>query len=149
MKILLQRVARAEVAVGGETIARIGRGVLLLVGFGREDGDENSPPDLARAAEKIAQLRIFPDEHGKLMHSLRDTGGAALAVPQFTLHGSARKGRRPDFTAALAPDAARAHFEEFVAALKETALRVETGRFGADMRVTLINDGPFTLLMDF
>ena len=148
MKILLQRVARAEVAVGGETIARIGRGVLLLVGFGREDGDENSPPDLARAAEKIAQLRIFPDEHGKLMHSLRDTGGAALAVPQFTLHGSARKGRRPDFTAALAPAQAETRFDEFLAQLRAQLAHVEAGRFGADMQVTLIGDGPFTLILE-
>ena len=148
MKILLQRVARAEVAVGGETIARIGRGVLLLVGFGREDADENAPPDLARAAEKIAQLRIFPDEHGKLMHSLRDTGGAALAVPQFTLHGSARKGRRPDFTAALAPAQAETRFDEFLAQLRAQLAHVEVGRFGADMQVTLIGDGPFTLMLE-
>ena len=149
MKILLQRAARAEVAVGGETIARIGRGVLLLVGFGREDGDENAPPDLARAAEKVAQLRIFPDEHGKLMHSLRDTGGAALAVPQFTLHGSARKGRRPDFTAALAPAQAEARFHEFLAQLRQAQLaHVEAGCFGADMQVTLVGDGPFTLMLE-
>ncbi|MGR3984155.1 MAG: D-aminoacyl-tRNA deacylase [Gammaproteobacteria bacterium] len=146
MKILLQRVKSAEVAVDGEIIARIARGVLLLVGFGRKD----HAPDCARAAAKIANLRIFADARGKLAHSLLDVGGAALAVPQFTLHGQTHKGRRPDFTDALRPTPAKAHFRAFLAHLRQLPLaQVEAGRFGAHMRVSLAGDGPFTLMLEW
>ncbi len=147
MKILLQRVSSAEVAVAGEPIARIERGVLLLVGFGRADA--TAAPKLTRAAEKIVNLRIFANAHGKLDQSLLAVGGAVLAVPQFTLYGQTRKGRRPDFTDALAPAPAESRFQAFVEALRQTPVtQVESGRFGADMQVSLVNDGPFTLLLD-
>ncbi len=147
MKILLQRVRSAEVAVAGECIARIERGVLLLVGFGRENAAAG--PELTRAAEKIVNLRIFANAQGKLDQSLLAIGGAVLAVPQFTLYGQTRKGRRPEFTDALAPVPAESHFQAFVEALRRTPVtQVESGRFGADMQVSLVNDGPFTLLLD-
>lgn len=145
MKILLQRVTRAEVVVGRETVGRIERGVLLLVGFGRDDTE--SPP--ARLADKIVNLRIFADARGRLDRSLLDVGGAVLAVPQFTLYGRTRKGRRPDFTGALEPAAAEVRFRSFVECLRQTpAARIESGRFGADMQVSLVNDGPLTLMLD-
>ncbi len=147
MKILLQRVSSAEVAVAGERIARIERGVLLLVGFGRENAAAG--PELTRTAEKIVNLRIFANAQSKLDQSLLAIGGAVLAVPQFTLYGQARKGRRPEFTDALAPALAESHFQAFVEALRRTPVtQVESGRFGADMQVSLVNDGPFTLLLD-
>lgn len=146
MKILLQRVRRAEVAVGDETIARIGRGVLLLVGFGRE---EDVSPDFARAVDKIVNLRIFAGADGKAAQSLPDIGGAVLAVPQFTLYGATRQGRRPDFTRALAPELAASHFEALLDSFRRSAVvEVQAGRFGADMAVSLVNDGPFTLMLE-
>jgi len=145
VRILLQRVSRAAVRVDGEEIAGIGRGLLLFVGFGRED----SAPPLAPLAEKIAGLRVFADDRGRLQHSLRDTGGAVLLVPQFTLYADTSRGRRPDFTGALAPAAATILFDDFVAALRATGIvDVQQGRFGADMRVELCNDGPVTLLLE-
>lgn len=151
MRILLQRVSRARVVVGGETIGRIERGALLLVGFGRED----ETPPLARMADKIANLRIFADDGdgggggGRPERSLLDVGGGVLAVPQFTLHGRTAKGRRPDFTHALAPALAESHFHSFVDFLSQAGVaQVECGRFGAQMAVESVNDGPFTLMLD-
>lgn len=146
MKILLQRVTSAEVTVDGKSTGKIAKGALLFVSFGAED---SAHPNFPRAAEKISQLRIFPDAHGKLMHSLIDCNYAALAVPQFTLHAHTAKGRRPDFSGALPPAPARAHFDAFVRALRQTEIaQVECGVFGADMRVDIANDGPFTLLIE-
>ena len=145
MKILLQRVSRASVTVDREIIGRIEGGVLLLVGFGRDD----AAPALARAADKIINLRIFANDRGRLDRSLLDVGGAILAVPQFTLYGQVRKGRRPDFTQALEPALAESHFRSFVELLRQTPVsQVESGRFAADMRVSLENDGPFTLMLE-
>ncbi len=145
MKILLQRVSRARVVVDGETIGRIDHGALLLVGFGRED----EAPPLARMADKIANLRIFADDGGRPERSLLDVGGGILAVPQFTLHGRTAKGRRPDFTQALAPTLAESHFHSFVDFLSQAGVtKVECGRFGAQMAVESVNDGPFTLVLD-
>ena len=144
-KILLQRVNHASVTVGRETIGEIEHGVLLLVGFGRDDG----VPDLERVANKIVNLRIFANEDGRLDRSLLDVGGAILAVPQFTLYGETCKGRRPDFTRALEPVLAESRFESFVECLRRTPVaRVETGRFAAHMKVSLENDGPFTLMLE-
>ena len=146
MKIILQRVSRAEVTVDAQTVGKIGHGVLLLVGFGRDDSD----PDLVRAADKIIHLRIFANDLGKLDRSLLDIGGGVLAVPQFTLYGQALKGRRPEFTQALEPALAQSHFESFVRILRQTPVcKVESGRFGADMKVSLVNDGPFTLALEY
>ncbi|MEA3292843.1 MAG: D-aminoacyl-tRNA deacylase [Pseudomonadota bacterium] len=146
MRIVLQRVTSASVSVDREVIAGIDAGLLLLVGFGREDTD----PALARVASRIVNLRGFPDRSGKLQHSVLETGGGVLAVPQFTLYGDTAKGRRPDFTGALTPERARDLFDRFVIALRETGIeRLEAGRFGADMAVALVNDGPLTLMLEF
>ena len=143
-RIVLQRVNHASVTVAGETIGRIERGVLLLVGFGGDD----VAPDVARVAHKIVNLRIFPNARGRLDRSLLEVGGGILAVPQFTLYGATGKGRRPDFTAALEPVSAEAHFQAFVEYLRQTPVsQVQTGRFGADMTVSLENCGPFTLML--
>lgn len=145
MKVLLQRVSTASVTVAGEEVAAIGAGLLLLVGFGH--GDDSN--DVARMARKIAGLRVFAGEDGRLQHALLDTGGAALVVPQFTLYGDTRKGRRPDFTAALAPAEAERLCADFARHLRtEGVVQVASGRFGAHMQVALVNDGPLTLLLE-
>ena len=144
MKILLQRVSRAAVRVDGAVVGAIDQGLLLFVGFGQT----NTEQDLAPMATKVANLRVFPDERGRFDRSLLDIGGAALLVPQFTLYADTSKGRRPDFTGAMAPDAASRLFDWFVAAMAETGVdKVETGRFGAHMQVELVNDGPVTILI--
>ena len=144
MKILLQRVSRAAVRVDGAVVGAIDQGLLLFVGFGQT----NTEQDLAPMATKVANLRVFPDERGRFDRSLLDIGGAALLVPQFTLYADTSKGRRPDFTGAMAPDAASRLFDRFVAAMAETGVdKVETGRFGAHMQVELVNDGPVTILI--
>jgi D-tyrosyl-tRNA(Tyr) deacylase len=144
MRAVVQRVARAEVRVGGELVGRIERGLLALVAAGEGDGDE----DAAWLADKVVQLRIFPDEAGQMNRSLGDVGGALLAVSQFTLYGDCRKGRRPSFVRALAPGPAEALYEKFVARARAAGVPVETGRFRAEMQVELLNDGPVTLLLD-
>lgn len=145
MKAVYQRVLSASVAVEGETIASIGRGVLLLVGV--EEGD--TPAEAALLAEKTAHLRVFEDEAGRMNRSALDVGGSVLAVSQFTLLANTRHGRRPDFLAAARPETARPLFDEAVAALRAAGIAdVQTGRFGADMQVSLINDGPVTILLD-
>lgn len=144
MRVVLQRVSRAEVRVAGVEPARIDRGYLLLVGLARGDGEA----EIDWMARKIASLRLFPDEEGKMQHALGDVGGACLAVSQFTLLGDARKGRRPDFTKAMEPTQASALFDTFVARLAALVGPVPTGTFGAHMEVELLNDGPVTLVLE-
>ena len=144
MRAVVQRVARAAVRVRDETVGEIGPGVVLLVAVARDDG-----PDDARAlADKIAHLRIFDDEAGRLNRSLIDVGGSALVVSQFTLYGDTSRGRRPSFMRAAPPEAAEALHERFVEALRGFGLMVATGRFRATMVVEIHNDGPVTLVLD-
>jgi len=144
VRVLLQRVRRASVAVEGEIVGRCGPGLLLLVGI--SNADDRTDPDYC--ANKILNLRVFPDDEGKMNRSARDVGAEILAVSQFTLYGDTRKGRRPGFTDAAPPERAEAMFAQFVSALRESGLQVETGRFGAHMEVELVNDGPITLLVE-
>jgi D-tyrosyl-tRNA(Tyr) deacylase len=144
MRVLLQRVSRAEVRVGERVTGRIGRGYLLLVGITHGDDE----PQLVWCADKIAGLRLFPDADEKLDLALADVGGAVLVVSQFTLYADAAKGRRPSFVDAARPEVARPRYERFVALLRERGLAVETGEFGAMMAVELVNDGPVTLWLE-
>jgi len=144
MRIVLQRVARASVTVDGSRVAAIGPGYLLLVGIGADDPEGESGP----MAEKVANLRLFADEGGKTNLALADVGGEALVVSQFTLYADTRKGRRPSWTDAARPEVAVARVEAFAAALEDQGVRVERGVFGAHMEVDLLNDGPFTLVLD-
>jgi len=144
MRVVVQRVSRAGVRVDGETVAAIGRGLVLLVAFNRQDSDT----DLAWMAEKVAHLRIFEDEAGKLNRSLLEVGGQALAVSQFTLYGDARKGRRPSFDASAPAEQARPLFDKFVDNLSSRGIITSVGRFQAVMQVELVNDGPVTILLD-
>ena len=144
MKGVLQRVARAEVRVAGEVVGGVERGLCVLVGVAEGDLDA----DADTLAEKIATLRIFEDDAGKMNLAVSDIGGAVLAISQFTLLADTRKGRRPSFTGAMQPAGAEKLFERFCDALRSRALRVETGRFGASMQVELVNDGPVTILLD-
>ena len=140
MIALLQRVAEAHVAVAGEEVARIGHGVLALVGVERGD----SPREAARLAERVLGYRIFADAEGRMNLALADVGGALLAVPQFTLAADTRSGTRPGFSTAAAPAEGRALFDAFVHACRARQAEVACGRFGADMQVSLVNDGPVT-----
>lgn len=142
MKTVLQRVLRAEVRVAGEVVARIGHGVLLLVGVEKGDTDE----DADVTARKVAALRIFP-ERTPMDRTLAETGGACLVVSQFTLAGNIAKGNRPSFDAAEAPERAQALYERVAAGLARTGLPVATGRFAADMQIELLNDGPVTFIV--
>ena len=146
MRVVLQRVSRAEVRVAGSVTGAIGAGFVVLAGFAPGDTDET----LAWMAEKIVGLRVFADSAGKMNRALADVGGGLLVVSQFTLYGDARKGRRPSFTDAAPPDVAVPLYERFVALLRERAggLPVATGEFGAMMEVELVNDGPVTLLLE-
>jgi D-tyrosyl-tRNA(Tyr) deacylase len=144
MRVVLQRVSRAAVAVDGRTVAAIGPGLLLLVGFRRADG----LGDIAWMAEKVSHLRIFEDEAGKMNRSLLETGGEALAVSQFTLYADARKGRRPGFDLAAPAEEARRLFDAFIDALGRRVPRLQAGRFQATMQVELVNDGPVTIILD-
>jgi D-aminoacyl-tRNA deacylase len=144
MRAVVQRVMRASVRVGEETLGAIERGLVVLVGVA--EGDTEA--DARILAGKVVGLRIFEDEAGKMNLDLPAAGGAMLAVSQFTLLGDVRKGRRPSFTAAMAPDPARELFERFVTLSAERGIRVETGRFRAEMAVELVNDGPVTILLD-
>ncbi|MBC5825197.1 MAG: D-tyrosyl-tRNA(Tyr) deacylase [Candidatus Eremiobacteraeota bacterium] len=144
MRAVIQRVTSARVAVGEEVAGEIGLGVLALVGVGNDDAAR----DAASIAGKIAGLRVFADESGAMNLSLGDVGGAVLAVSQFTLLGDARRGRRPSFVDAAPGDLARPLFDETVALLRRAGLPVATGVFGAQMKVSLVNDGPVTILLD-
>jgi D-tyrosyl-tRNA(Tyr) deacylase len=144
MRVLLQRVTRAEVRVGARVTGRIDRGLLLLVGFTHGDADEA----LAWMADKVAGLRLFADADDKMNLALGDVGGALLVVSQFTLYGDAARGRRPSFVEAARPEAAQALYERFVTLLRERVATVETGEFGAMMEVELVNDGPVTLWLE-
>jgi D-tyrosyl-tRNA(Tyr) deacylase len=144
MRVLLQRVSRAEVRVGGRVTGSIGAGFLILVGLTHTDSAEQ----VTWMADKVAGLRLFGDAEGKMNLGLSDVGGAVLVVSQFTLYGDAAKGRRPSFIDAARPEVAIPLYEKFIALLRERGLRVETGEFGAMMDVELVNDGPVTLWLE-
>lgn len=144
MRAVVQRVKRAEVRVGEEITGRIGPGFVVLLGVGKTDTEAAAEA----LAEKIANLRVFDDGEGKMNRSLLESGGQALCVSQFTLYGDCRKGRRPSYDQAAAPDVALHLYESFVAALRQRGIPTETGRFRAMMDVELVNDGPVTLLLD-
>jgi D-tyrosyl-tRNA(Tyr) deacylase len=144
MRAVVQRVSSASVRVDGRLTGAIEHGLLVLLGVGSQDG----AADVEYVAAKIRELRIFPDAAGKMNRDVADAGGAVLLVSQFTLFGDARNGRRPSFIAAAPPELASALYEGVAAALAARGLRVETGEFGAHMDVSLVNDGPVTILLD-
>jgi len=144
MRCVIQKVTRAEVTVAGETVGRIGDGFMVLVGA--EAGDTEA--DARYCAEKIAGLRVFEDENDKMNLSLADVGGSVLLVSQFTLLADARKGRRPDFIQAARPEVAEPLCEVVRSIIQERGVHVETGRFRTHMQVSLVNDGPVTILLD-
>ena len=144
MRAVLQRVGSARVLVGGDEVGAISGGLLVLLGVAPADS-----ADQARwMADKIVGLRVFADEDGKMNRDVQEAGGGVLVVSQFTLFADCKKGRRPSFTGAATPEVAIPLYEAFVAAIRAHGIRVETGRFGADMRVELVNDGPVTLILD-
>lgn len=144
MRALIQRVSQAEVTIDGESTGKIGRGLLVLVCAMQGDGDE-AP---AKLAARVAKLRIFRDEADKMNKSVQDVAGAVLVVSQFTLAADTRTGNRPGFSAAAAPDRGEALYLAFSDALRDLGLPVANGRFGADMKVALVNDGPVTIWLD-
>ncbi|OMC69227.1 D-tyrosyl-tRNA(Tyr) deacylase [Paenibacillus sp. FSL H7-0326] len=144
MRVVLQRVSKAKVTVDQEIVGQINRGFMLLVGITHED----TLKDADYLAEKIAGLRVFEDEAGKMNNSIMDVGGAILSVSQFTLYGDTRKGKRPNFMAAARPDVAEPLYAYFNEQLRSKGLIVETGKFGAMMDVALNNDGPVTLILE-
>jgi D-tyrosyl-tRNA(Tyr) deacylase len=144
VRIVLQRVKEAKVEVEGKTVGQIEKGYMLLVGVTHDDTVE----DAAKLVDKIAHLRIFEDSEGKMNHSILDVGGSILSVSQFTLYGDTRKGRRPNFMNAAKPDYAINLYDQFNILLREKGLPVETGVFGAMMDVSLVNDGPVTLILE-
>ncbi len=144
MRAVVLRVSEARVVVDGTVTGSIGRGLVVLLGVGQDDTEK----DADYLADKVAGLRIFPDEAGKMNKSVADCGGALLIVSQFTLYGDCRKGRRPSFDHAAAPELANRLYEYFVAQVRRRSLRAETGVFQACMAVHLINDGPVTLILD-
>ena len=144
MRAVVQRTGWSEVMVGDECVGRAGFGLTVLLGVGRED----DAADAVYMAEKISRLRIFEDEAGKMNRSVLDVSGQILAISQFTLYGDCRKGRRPSFDTAAAPETARNLYEKFVDELRAQGLSVECGRFQAEMKVSLENQGPVTLLLD-
>lgn len=144
MRVVIQRVSRAAVRVEGETVGAIGRGLLVLVGLETDDG----PEQIEKAARRLATLRVFEDDQGRMNRGLDEVDGAVLAVSQFTLAGSIRKGRRPSFDGAMSGDRAEPLFERFVELLRSHGIEVATGRFGAMMQVELVNDGPVTFIFE-
>ena len=145
MRVVLQRCTRAEVRIDGQTVGRIGKGFMCLVGI--TEGDTTVEADLL--AKKVAKMRVFEDEQGKMNLALKDVGGAILSISQFTLYADCRKGNRPSFIRAARPEIAEPLYDYFNSQLRQTyEIAVETGRFGADMKVDFINDGPVTILMD-
>ena len=143
MRCVVQRVTSASVRVGEEITGEIGPGMMVLIGVSAEDG----PADLKYIAEKVPHLRIFDDENGVMNRSVLDAGGAILAVSQFTLYGDARGGRRPSYIRAARPEKANELYEELIARWRAEGIRVETGRFRTEMQVSLVNDGPVTILL--
>ena len=141
---LLQRVTHARVEVGGDTIGEIGRGLLVLAAVHRDDAER----DVVRLAERILSYRVFPDSEGRMNRSVVDEGGSLLLVPQFTLAADTKKGTRASFTRAAAPEKGEAYFRQLVRICRDTLPEVETGRFGANMQVTLTNDGPVTFWLE-
>lgn len=144
MRAVVQRVERASVAVGNRVVGEIGHGLLVLVGVGEHDGDD----DARALAAKLARLRIFSDDEGRMNRSLADCGGSALVVSQFTLYGTVRKGNRPSFGSAGSPERAEPLVELVAHELAEAGVPVAMGEFGASMRVELVNDGPVTLIVE-
>jgi len=144
MRCVVQRVTEASVRVGDEEVGRIGSGLLVLIGVSTEDGET----DLKYMAEKVPNLRIFDDDGGVMNRSILEAGGGILAVSQFTLYGDARGGRRPSYFRAAKPEKANELYEKLIALWRQKGLEVETGRFRAEMKVSLINDGPVTILLD-
>lgn len=144
MRVVVQRVSRADVRVDGSEVGSIGPGLLVLVGFTTGDG----PQQVEWMADKVVGLRIFADDEGKMNRDVREAGGAVLAVSQFTLYGDVRKGRRPSFVDAAPPEIAEPLYESFVDAVRGKGLTVATGVFGAVMDVSLVNDGPVTMVID-
>ncbi len=144
MRAVVQRVSRGRVTVAGEVVGQIGSGFVVLLGVSKEDG----PEDADYLADKVAGLRVFEDEAGKMNRSILDAGGAVLAISQFTLYGDVRRGRRPGFDRAARPEQAEPLYQRFVERLRGHGLTVETGRFQTHMEVELVNDGPVTILID-
>lgn len=144
MKVVVQRSKQAKVVIEGETVGAIDFGLVLLVGITHEDTEA----DVVRMADKVANLRIFEDESGKMNLSVTDIGGQLLSISQFTLYGDCRKGRRPNFMAAARPEQAEPLYDKFNESLRSAGLVVETGRFGAMMDVELVNSGPVTLILE-
>lgn len=144
MRAVVQRVKRASVTITGKSISEIEAGTLIFLGI----ADSDLPADASYIAKKIANLRIFPDETGKMNRSLLQTGGAALVVSQFTLYGDCRKGRRPSFIAAARPQEAKKLYQKFISDLKQLGIPTAAGTFQAMMQVELVNDGPVTILLD-
>lgn len=143
MKVVIQRVTSASVTVNEEVIGKVGEGLALLVGYGKDSSKE----DNVSFAKKIVNMRIFSDDSGRFQYSALDVKGEILAVPQFTLYADTNKGRRPDFNSAKEPTEAKELFLDFVKELNKTGLKIETGEFGADMEVKLVNSGPVTILL--
>ncbi len=144
MRAVVQRVTEASVTIDNELVGAIGPGVMVLIGVSSEDTDK----DLKYISEKVPNLRIFDDENSVMNRSLLDAGGSILAVSQFTLYGDARGGRRPSYIRAAQPDVANAFYERAIAAWRVQGIHVETGRFRTEMKVSLVNDGPVTILLD-
>ncbi len=144
MRVVIQRVRSARVTVGDSVAGEIARGLLVFVGVGQEDG----PKDVEYVAGKLAEVRVFEDDEGKMNRSVLETGGESLLVSQFTLYGDIRKGRRPSFDRAAPPDLARQLYEDVARLLRGRGVRVATGIFQARMSVELVNDGPVTILLD-
>ena len=144
MRCVVQRVSRASVTVEGKITGQVEKGYMVLVGVEQGDAEQ----DVRYCADKVAGLRVFEDENGKMNRSVKDVGGTVLAVSQFTLLGDARHGRRPSFSNAARPEEANALYEAFCQALRAENIRVETGVFQTDMQVELVNDGPVTILLD-
>lgn len=144
MRAVVQRVKKSQVVVNGTVVGSINKGILVLLGVGREDTEE----DLKWLVDKVVNLRIFEDDEGKMNKSVKDVNGEILVVSQFTLYGDCRRGRRPSFTQAAPPEKGKLFYEKFIELLKEEKVKVENGVFGAKMEVHLINDGPVTILID-
>lgn len=144
MRAVIQRVAEARVSVGEEIVSGIGPGLCIFLGIAVNDSEK----DAESLASKIGSLRIFADEKGKMNRSVRETRGDLLVVSQFTLYGDCRKGNRPSFSAAAAPEPAKRLYDDFVQRLRQTGLKVATGEFRATMKIALVNDGPVTLILE-